>query len=96
MEQIAAILLLVGCNAELSSCKEVPVLEPIQASMAACETSRPLAMRMAGAGEPRIFSTCVPVTSGQNPQSVSLAWALTRGGHLAVELGETSNLVAAR
>lgn len=96
MEQIAAILLLVGCNAEMSSCKEVPLPEPIQASLSACEAARPLAMRMAGASDPKIFSTCVPVEPGKNPHAVSLAWALTRGGDLAVELGEPKNLVAAR
>ncbi len=96
MEQIAAILLIVGCNAEMSSCREVPLPEPIQASLSECEMARPLAMRMAGTGEPKIFSTCVPVSSGQNPRSVSIAWALTRGGDLAVELGEPKNLVAAR
>ena len=96
MEQIAAILLIVGCNAEMSSCREVPLPEPIQASLSACEAARPLAMRMAGAGDSKVFSTCVPIEAGENPHSVSLAWALTRGGNLAVQVGEPKNLVAAR
>jgi hypothetical protein len=96
MEQIAAVLLLVGCNTELSTCREIPVPEPIQASLAACESARPLAMRLVGAGEPKLFATCVPLESAKSGQSVSLAWALTRGGQLSVELGDSPNLVAAR
>ncbi|WP_427023757.1 hypothetical protein ACP4J4_14730 [Aureimonas ureilytica] len=96
MEQIAAVLLLVGCNAEMSTCREIPVPEPVQVSMDACETARPLAMRLAGAGETKLFSTCVPMASAKGKSSVSLAWALTRGGQLSVELGDSNNLVAAR
>lgn len=96
MEQIAAVLLLVGCNAELSTCREIPVPEPIHASLASCETARPLAMRLIGAGEAKLFSTCVPLDSAKTKESVSLAWVLTRGGQLSVELGDSRNLVATR
>ncbi|WP_062111972.1 hypothetical protein [Aureimonas sp. AU40] len=96
MEQIAAVLLLVGCNAELSTCREIPVPQPVQVSIASCEAARPLAMRLAGAGEAKLFSTCVPMDSAKAQQSVSLAWALTRSGQLTVELGDSPSLVATR
>ncbi len=96
MEQIAAVLLLVGCNAELSTCREVPVPEPIQVSLETCEAQRPLAMRMAGWEDAKLFSTCVPMASASGKSSVSLVWALTRSGQLSVELGDSGNLVAAR
>ncbi len=96
MEQVAALLLIVGCSADQSTCREVPVPEPMYRSVEACEAQKPLAMRLAGSQEPRLFSTCVTFDQTKGQESAELTWALTRGGELTVEIGKPRSLVATR
>ena len=96
MEQVAALLLIVGCNADSSSCQEIPVPTPIYQSIRECETARPLTMRMSGAEQNELFARCAPIESNLEDKPVTIAWTISKGGELSVELKDAANLVASR
>ncbi len=96
MEPIAALMLLVGCNADLSSCTEVPVPTPIYASASDCDRALPLEMRMAGTGDAQLLGRCTPVDRSSLDRGAGIEWAVNRSGALAVALTDETAVVASR
>lgn len=88
MDTLAALMLLVGCNADLSSCTEVPVPSPVYASASACERALPMEMRFAATGDRRMIGSCTAVDEAALERAASVEWAVNRAGRLAVALVE--------
>lgn len=81
MEQIAAILLLLGCSDDGRVCTE---LHPRQANFdteASCEAAVPDALRMAGEENPLALAKCVPFEPLADGQ-VDIVWHLNDRGEL--------------
>ena len=96
MEPIAALMLLVGCNADMSSCTEVAVPTPIYASADECEAALPLEMRMSGTGDLRLLGSCTGVDRAALDRSSHVEWAVNRSGRLTVALADETAVVAQR
>lgn len=96
MEQIAAIMLLVGCSPNNTACHEIPVPTPIYQSVEACKAELPLAIRMSGASGSQVLGSCSGVDSAMLEQSATIDWAVSRGGELQVAVKAAPNLVASR
>ena len=96
MEQIAAIMLLVGCSADNSVCTEIPVPTPIYRSVAECEAQMPFEIRMSDTFDNRVLGACKAVDHTIFEQSASIDWAVSRSGQLQVEISAEPSMVASR
>jgi len=91
MEQLAAILLIVGCSEDLTSCQQVPAPVPIYASAAECEASLPDAVGGQIDGFPQILARCVTT---EEPQGTRLTWNVSTEGHLFASAKSMSDYLA--
>lgn len=98
MEQITALLLIVGCSDDLAVCTEVPAPAPLYASVAQCEEVLPPAMRRQMHDFPQILGKCVPVDPALGEMEAEIVWEITPRGHLiaSVEPGTDYSLAARR
>lgn len=81
MEQLAAILLLLGCSDDAHSCTELPAPSEGYETGQACEAEMPRAMRAAGRNYPLILAKCVaidPATQGE----MEIVWDVNERGEL--------------
>jgi len=79
MEQLAAILLLIGCSDDLGTCRQVPAPEPIYSSMIDCEATLPDAVGRQVDNFPQILAQCLPAN---DPEASRVAWNISPEGHL--------------
>jgi hypothetical protein len=79
MDQLAAILLIIGCSDDLGTCRQVPVAEPVHASVMECEARLPDAMADQIGDFPQILAQCLPAN---DPQAVRVEWNVSPEGHL--------------
>jgi len=91
MEQLAAILLIVGCSEDLASCQQVPAPVPIYASAEECEASLPDAVGSQIDGFPQILAKCVTT---EQPQGTRLRWNVSTEGHLFASAKSVSDYLA--
>lgn len=86
MEHLVAIMLLVGCSADGSTCTEIPVPTPSYSSVAECQSELGLQMRLSGTYDNRVLGACKAVDEALLEESVTVAWAVNGGGRLLVEI----------
>lgn len=96
VEHLAAFMLLVGCNADASTCQEIPV--PIAAYESADECQQELAVqiRLSGAAVEKVYGACKEIDEEAFEQSATIDWSVTRSGKLLVTFGAEPQIVASR
>ncbi|MDY8110385.1 hypothetical protein U0C82_14680 [Fulvimarina sp. 2208YS6-2-32] len=97
MEHVAALMLLVGCSADVTSCREVPVPAPAYESIQDCRRDLGLQIKLADTRMPKLYGACEAVDEGALEQSASLEWSVTRDGKLDIDIVQDADqLVASR
>lgn len=95
MEHVAALMLLVGCNADASACREIPVPVAAYENFAQCDSDLSLQIRLATSAD-KVYGTCASVREDVFEQSATLDWALSRSGKLLVIVDAEPQIVASR
>lgn len=95
MEHIAAILLMVGCSADLEECKELPVPTALYETDECTNDVAP-ALRSAAGLYPRLFATCVMLDPALEEEDAELVWDIGRDGKLHASVESPSRLLASR
>jgi len=96
MDQIAALMMLVGCSSGQTACTEIPVPTPIYASIDACRSALPLQMRLSSTFDSRVAGECHPISHADLERPMSIEWAVSRSGDLRIAIEPDSSLVAGR
>jgi hypothetical protein len=96
MEHVAALMLLVGCNADASICKEIPVPVAAYEDVAQCDSDLSLQLRLASSDDDQVFGTCKSVTEDVFEQSATLDWTVSPSGKLRVTFDAEPQIVASR
>lgn len=86
MDQIVAIMLLVGCSGDGANCTEIPVPTPSYASIEECRAELPLQIRFTSTYDDRVVGACAGVDAALLERSATIEWALSRAGDLRVEI----------
>lgn len=94
MEHIAAILLLVGCSADLKDCRELPVPTALYETDECANDVAP-ALRSAAGLYPRLFATCVMLDPALEEENAEIVWDIGRDGKLHASVEPASTLIAA-
>ena len=96
MEHIAAFILLVGCNADASVCKEIPVPVAAYEDQADCGRDLSLQMRLSSTADSKVYGACKAVSEDVFEQSASVDWSISKGGELLVTFDAEPQIVASR
>ena len=96
MEHIAAFMLLVGCNADASVCKEIPVPVAAYEDTAECGRDLSLQMRLSGTADSEVYGACKAVNQDVFEQSASIDWSISKAGQLIVTFDAEPQIVASR
>lgn len=96
MEHIAAFMLLVGCNADASVCKEIPVPVAAYENEEECGMDLALQIRMSGTSDEKVYGACKSVDEDVFEQSATVDWTISRSGQLVVTFDAEPQIVAAR
>jgi hypothetical protein len=96
MEHIAAFMLLVGCNADASVCKEIPVPVTAYEDQAECSADLSLQIRLSGTSDAKVYGACKAVDESVFEQSASVDWSISKGGELIVSFDAEPQIVASR
>ncbi len=94
MEHIAALMLLVGCSADLSQCEELPAPTPIYETYEQCRIELGDAVASVAGQRPRIMANCVYVDPAEEDENAELVWDITSTGQLEAQLVDSSITVA--
>lgn len=97
MEQIAALMLLIGCSDDLSACRELPAPEPAYENVAACEAGIPAAMSRHASDHPQLLAQCFAVDTETMHSDAEIVWSINPAGELiaSVEATGSGDLVVA-
>ncbi|PWJ84922.1 hypothetical protein C7441_104190 [Pseudaminobacter salicylatoxidans] len=82
MEHIAALLLIIGCSADLKQCAELPSPVTVFETAEECQDILPQSLHAFQTKRPRVFATCVPVDPAMEEEDAELLWDVTPQGHL--------------
>ncbi|BDA85882.1 hypothetical protein Sa4125_34240 [Aureimonas sp. SA4125] len=96
MEHIAAFMLLVGCNADASVCKEIPVPVAAYEDQAECGRDLALQMRLSGTDDIKVYGVCKDVNEDVFEQSANIDWSISKAGRLIVTFDAEPQIVASR
>ena len=96
MEHIAAFMLLVGCNADASVCKEIPVPVAAYEDVAECDQDLSLQYRLNAAEDEKLYGACKQVDEEVFEESANVDWTISRNGKLLVTFDAEPQIVATR
>lgn len=96
MEHIAAFMLLVGCNADASVCKEIPVPIAAYEDVSECDQDLALQIRLTNAGDDKVYGACKAVDEDVFEESAKIDWRISRSGHLLVTFDAEPEVIASR
>ena len=96
MEHIAAFMLLVGCNADASVCKEIPVPVAAYEDVAECDQELSLQIRLSNTTDDKVYGACKAVDEDVFEESAKIDWTISRSGQLLVSFDAEPQVVAAR
>ena len=96
MEHIAAFMLLVGCNADASVCKEIPVPVAAYEDQSECTQDLSLQMRLSATADTKVYGACKEVSEEVFEESATVDWTIGRNGNLIVSFDAAPQIVAAR
>ncbi|WP_047147353.1 hypothetical protein [Aquamicrobium sp. LC103] len=86
MEQIAALLLIIGCSEDLTQCKELPAPVPVFESSEQCDAAQTDAFRAFTRDYTQLFAKCVEVDSALEEMDAEIVWDITEAGDLVVSV----------
>lgn len=96
MEHIAAFMLLVGCNADASVCKEIPTPVAAYEDAAECDQNLTLQIRLSNSTAEKVYGACKEVSEDVLEQSATIDWTISRAGQLVVSFDAEPQIVASR
>jgi len=82
MEHVAAILLVIGCSNDLSSCKELPAPVPVFETAQECADTRPFVLDDIAGRRERVFGTCVAVDPALEEEDGEIVWDISPDGRI--------------
>jgi len=82
METAAFLLLVIGCNDDLSRCTELPAPAPAYAAAEECENVLPSEMRRHMQQFPQILAKCVAFDQALEEEDAQLTWRIDGNGDL--------------
>ncbi|MET0600127.1 MAG: hypothetical protein ABWZ57_19930 [Mesorhizobium sp.] len=94
MEHIAALLLIVGCSNDLSSCVELPAPVPVFEAFEECEDELAVGLRTFAGKHPRVVARCIAVDPAMEEEDAELTWDVTPDGTLVASIGTPDVMVA--
>lgn len=93
MEHIAALLLIVGCSADMKECRELPAPTPIFETSQECDAELPEVLKQLGGTSERVLATCVFVDPAMEEEDAELVWDIRPDGSLVATI-ESNTAVA--
>lgn len=99
MEQIAALMLLIGCSDDLSACRELPAPAFAYETVEACEAEMPAAMSRYASDHPQLLAQCFAFDAELMHSDAEIVWDINPAGELiaSVEaIGSEELVVASR
>jgi hypothetical protein len=94
MEHIAALLLIVGCSADLAECRELPAPVPIFETAEECDAAMPRAFAGYEGTHAHVVARCVPVDPAMEEADAELVWEVGEDGSLVARVEPTAVMVA--
>lgn len=82
MEQIAALLLIVGCSDDVSQCNELPAPTAFYESAIECEHDVNGALRAFSADYPQLYAQCVSFDADLMDGDAEIVWTIDDAQHL--------------
>lgn len=94
MEHIAALLLIVGCSADLAECRELPAPVPIFETAEECDAALPRAFAGYEGTHAHVVARCVPVDPAMEEADAELVWKIREDGSLIASVEPSAVMVA--
>lgn len=94
MEHIAALLLIVGCSADLADCRELPAPVPIFETAEECDAELPRAFAGYDGAYPHVVARCVAVDPAMEEADAELVWDVLPDGSLVASVEPAGVMVA--
>lgn len=94
MEHIAALLLVVGCSADLAECRELPASVPIFETAGECDAELPRALAAHAGARPHVVARCLAVDPAVEEADAELVWDVRPDGSLVAHIGIADVMVA--
>jgi len=93
MEHIAALLLIIGCSADLKQCVELPSPATVFETAEECQSTLPVSLRDVQGARQRVFAACVPVDPAMEEEDAELTWNITPDGRLVASVDAVSKVL---
>lgn len=93
MEHIAALLLIVGCSADLSQCRELPAPVTVFEAAEECAANKEPALQFLSGQADRVMGTCIALDPALEEDYAELVWSVDADGKLDATV-ETATMVA--
>lgn len=94
MEHIAALLLIIGCSADLADCRELPAPVPIFETAEECDAELPRAFAGYEGTRPHVVARCVAVDPAMEEADAELVWDVRPDGSLVASIELAGVMVA--
>ncbi|CAG1013534.1 MAG: hypothetical protein F9K19_17705 [Rhizobiaceae bacterium] len=94
MEHIAALLLIVGCSADLAECRELPAPVPVFETAEECDAELPRASLGYDGAYPHVVARCIAVDPAMEEADAELVWDVRSDGSLVASI-ETAGVMVA-
>lgn len=94
MEHVAALLLIVGCSADLGDCRELPAPVPIFETAGECDAELPRVLSALDGAFPHVVARCVAVDPAMEEADAELAWDVRPDGSLVAGIAPANVMVA--
>lgn len=85
MSQLAAVLFLLACPADLNECREASAPQPIYESVAACKRDMPAQPAISMDGK-QLLGTCVVVDPAMFMEDAEIVWDVSTDRQLTAEV----------
>ena len=95
MEHIAALLLIVGCSADMKECRELPAPTPIFETSQECDSELPAVLQQLGGANERVLATCVFVDPAMEEEDAELVWDIRPDGSLVATIESNTPVASA-
>jgi len=94
MSQLAAVLLLVACPADLTECREASAPQPVYESIAACQSDKSAQPNVSTDGK-QLLGTCITIDASMLIEDAEIVWDVTADRQLSAEVRLIDDIDAA-
>ena len=95
MEHIAALLLIVGCSADLNECRELPAPVSVYETVEQCRDDVVIARAIYSGDMPHVVATCIDVDPAMEEEDAELVWDINPDGTLYAEIETGADVMVA-